>query len=667
MFKLQLKQKLNKMKQTGINLDASNSTLFFVLLFIFIPCLLRAQPTQGFFLDDWQPKQLDIPEYINSNKPDSEANVTITVNFSDTLARVSPYVFGNNANTYSTIMWNNSELVSHIKDLNPHVLRYPGGNLSNEFFWHLEPGNRPDDVPADMNVWRGMDPATWTMSVDNYYKFLETVNSTGIICVNYSYARYGLSEDPVAKAAHYAADWVRYDNGRTKFWEIGNENYGNWQQGYVIDTALNKDGQPEKINGELYGRHCRVFIDSMKAAAAEIGHTIYVGVQAWEDETSWDPVQTVWNELMMPVIADKADFYIVHNYYTPYNEDSDAETILNTWKKSNHFKSSVIKDLEEAGFGPAPLALTEWNIFAVGSKQQVSHINGIHAVLVTGQLIKDQYGLAARWNLANDWNNGDDHGMFSQGNEPGVQRFEPRPVFYYLTFMQRYFGDVMLNSSVAGNDDIVAFASAFENGPAGIVVVNKGTESEIVEIETNNFTPGERFYWYSLTGGELEGEFSRRVAINDQTTNLVAGGPSNYNDISAWAAETEGGITLEAEPWSVNYLILEGFKTNVAETKHSTENVFEIYPNYPNPFYNNTTISYRLKKPAQVKVGIYNINGQLVKRIEDDKKTTGFYQLKWNGKNEKGNIVPGGIYFYRFEFITQVGFYSETKNMSFIR
>src|SRR5680860_1390741 len=107
---------------------------------------------------------------------------------------------------YSTIMYNNSGLVNHIKDLNPHVLRYPGGNLSNEFFWDLNANSRPSDIPENVNAWSGKDPATWTMSVDNYYKFLETVNSTGIICVNYSYARYGLSDNPVAQAAHYAAN-----------------------------------------------------------------------------------------------------------------------------------------------------------------------------------------------------------------------------------------------------------------------------------------------------------------------------------------------------------------------------------------------------------------------------------------------------------------------------
>jgi hypothetical protein len=549
---------------------------FFLSFFLFYGFFCEAQTSQGFFLNDWLPREAKVPPSQDTEKPEPAPDLIFRVDPLDTVARVSPFIFGNNANTWSTIMYNNPTLVNHIREMNPRVLRYPGGNLSNVFFWDLEANKKPGDMPQyvidEHGLWEGRDPATWTMSVDNYYRFLDSVNCEGIICVNYSYARYGTSEDPVAKAAHYAADWVRYDNGKTRFWEIGNENYGNWQSGYEIDTAFNKDGQPQRINGRLYGEHCRIFIDSMKSAAAEIGHTLYIGVQAWESETSWDPVQTDWNEQMMPVIADKADFYIVHNYYTPYEEDSDAQTILQTYQKSTGFKESVFTDLAEAGYGPAPLALTEWNIFAVGSRQQVSHINGIHAVLVTGQLMEDAYGMANRWDLANGWANGDDHGTFSQGEEPGVERFEPRPVFYYLTYMQRYFGDVMVAASGEA-EDVVVYASAFHNGPLGVVVVNKGTQSQQIALNSTNFMPGENYYRYTLEGGTLDGEFSRQVVINGHAPDRVAGGPSNYHSINAYSSQTNGGILFEATPYSVSYLLIEG-ETGSPEAVH--ELAFEI-------------------------------------------------------------------------------------------
>jgi predicted ABC-type ATPase len=55
---------------------------------------------------------------------------------------------------------------------------------------------------------------------------LQQTGNEGMITVNYAYARYSTSANPVAAAAHLAADWVRYDNGRTRYREIGNENDG---------------------------------------------------------------------------------------------------------------------------------------------------------------------------------------------------------------------------------------------------------------------------------------------------------------------------------------------------------------------------------------------------------------------------------------------------------
>lgn len=616
---------------------------------------------QGFFLDDWEPKQITNPDFVNHQKPSENPTVTITVDFSDTLTKISEYIYGNNANTYSTIMHDNPQLVENIIDLNPHVIRYPGGNLSNEFFWDCNKNDRPDDMPADVGFWAGKNSEQWTMCVDNYYKFLDAVGSTGIITLNYAYARYGLSAKPVEKAAQYAADWVRYDDGRTKFWEIGNENFGSWQAGYEIDTSANQDGQPKKINGELYGQHSLIFIDSMRAAAAEIGHEIYIGLQAYEEETSYDLVQTGWNECMMPIVGDVADFYIVHNYYTPYNENSTAQTILNSYTKSHDFKSQVLRDLEDAGFGPAPITLTEWNIFAVGSKQQVSHINGMHAVLVLGKLIEDGYGLAARWDLANGWANGDDHGMFSQGNEPGVTRFTPRPVFYYMTYFQKYFGDVMVGLKVSGSQDIIAFASSFQSGQSGIVIINKNTDEKVIEVKVDDYKYNERYFWYTLVGGEMDGEFSRQVLVNGEGPDIVAGGPADYKSIKAYSAIIEGGIKIAAPPYSVNYLLVDGQNSVTPVTTDDfaqTIDDFQITQNYPNPFNPSTKIIYSIPQSDFVVLKIYNLRGQEIQTLVTKFQEAGNYTV-----NFEANHLPSDIYFYQLK----TGKFSEIKKMILLR
>src|SRR6202008_3159686 len=139
-------------------------------------------------------------------------------------------------------------------------------------FWNADPGVFPTDSPdslVDANgneiasgYWSGKNSEAWTLSLDSYYQLLQQSASRGMITVNYGYARYGTSADPVAAAAHLAADWVRYDKGRTTYWEVGNEIYGTWEAGYRIDPTLNKDGQVQIQDGTTYGKHFQIFADS---------------------------------------------------------------------------------------------------------------------------------------------------------------------------------------------------------------------------------------------------------------------------------------------------------------------------------------------------------------------------------------------------------------------
>jgi hypothetical protein len=544
-------------------MPAKMHQVFFKLAIIQIAALhllILPQPTfaqeAGFFLDEWQEKSAVIPDYKMVPKTGTPSSANINVDMGQEENKVPAYIFGNNAVTWDNGLRGNATAMKDLQNLDPHVLRWPGGNLSSEYFWNLAASQRPGDIPADMNPWYGQNTANWQMSVDEYYDLLGQTNSTGIICVNLSYARYGTGPDPVAKAAHMAAEWVRYDHGRSKFWELGNENFGNWEAGYQIDPATNQDGQPEYISGQLYGQHCRVFIDSMRAAAAETGVEIRIGVVAYDAENSYDPIQTNWNEGMMPEVGDLADFLIVHSYFTPYQENSTVSRILNSHVVPGEIMSVMVNDMAEAGKPMIPVAFTEWNIFAEGSMQQVSYINGMLSALVLGEFVRNDYGLGARWDLVNGWNNGNDHGMFATG-EPGVDPYNPRPAFFYMYYFQKYFGDRMVHSTVSGNNNVVAFASSYSSGEAGLVIVNKSTSNETVSIVMDHFEPGKRYYYHTLTGGDDNGDFSRKVYINGYGTAEEGGGPDHYETIKAFASEIEGGIKVGLPSLSVVYLMVE--------------------------------------------------------------------------------------------------------------
>ena len=76
-----------------------------------------------------------------------------------------------------------------------------------------------------------------------------------------------------------------------------------------------------------------------------------------------------------------------------------------------------------------------------------------------------------------------------------------------------------------------------------------------------------------------------------------------------------------------------------------------LLANYPNPFNPETWIPYRLAKPAKVSIAIHAADGQLVRILALGTQSAGIYQHRsraayWNGKNEVGEPVASGVYFY---------------------
>ena len=291
----------------------------------------------------------------------------------------------------------------------------------------------------------------------------------------------------------------------------------------------------------------------MRHAALQIGKEIYIGVVCAESANS---AMANWNKDLIAQVGGKVDFYIVHSYFTPYQGNSTPDVILNSPVKVADYKTYVQSELMAQGKSAAPVFLTEWNIFAEGSAQAVSFINGMHATMILGELIKNNYEVASRWDLANGWNNGNDHGLFSTGNEPGVANYAARPAFYYMYYFQKYFGDVLVESS-SSSSDIVVYASQFSSGEGGIVLVNKGVQEKVVELTLKNFNFGARYYTYTLTGGSDNGNFSRKVYVNGVTTSAAGGGPENYESIKPKSSIINGNIKLFLPKYSVIHLLVD--------------------------------------------------------------------------------------------------------------
>ena len=295
---------------------------------------------------------------------------------------------------------------------------------------------------------------------------------------------------------------------------------GDWEAGELIDTTKNKDGQPAVITGELYGKHFKVFVDSMKAAASALGNTIYIGGQVIHYDATSSPfiAERKWNEGFFKEGAPYADFYLMHNYYG--NNGTTAKSLLDA--ASTELKSNIDfirQDIKNKNAPDLPVAITEWNMKG-SDPSKISVINGMQSVILFCDMLKQSFGLSSRWPIANY----EADGMFYSGSNTQIPAWNPRPDFFYAYYLPYFIGDHMV-STVSGNKDLLAYSSTFASGHTGIVIVNKLKTDQVVKLLPKDYGFGSRFYLYSLTGGTDNGEFSQMVSVNDNAPTAPEWGP----------------------------------------------------------------------------------------------------------------------------------------------
>jgi hypothetical protein len=90
---------------------------------------------------------------------------------------------------------------------------------------------------------------------------------------------------------------------------------------------------------------------------------------------------------------------------------------------------------------------------------------------------------------------------------------------------------------------------------------------------------------------------------------------------------------------------------------------YSLDQNYPNPFNPSTRIAYTLPEAGYASVKIYRIDGQLVRTIVNNYHSAGRFEAIWDSKNDAGETVSSGVYFYRL----QSGAFVETKKMLLLK
>ena len=103
---------------------------------------------------------------------------------------------------------------------------------------------------------------------------------------------------------------------------------------------------------------------------------------------------------------------------------------------------------------------------------------------------------------------------------------------------------------------------------------------------------------------------------------------------------------------NANFTLKEQHSSTLLSETDGLPSEFSLTQNYPNPFQpelnsSSTQITFNLPKPSTIEMNLFNVNGQLIKRLQAGYLNQGEHRIEWDGRNEAGLLVPSGIYFYQ--------------------
>lgn len=232
-----------------------------------------------------------------------------------------------------------------IAALHPAFIRWPGGNVAQDYHWQWGIGPR-DQRPAWINAsWRNeLEPSDF--GTDEFIQFARRVGAEPSITVNV---------EGRGTTADEAAAWVEYCNGsaaskyarmratngysepfHVKFWEIGNEIWGDWVRGHSDATT--------------YANNLNRYVEKMKAVDPSI-KIIASG------DNNLD-----WNRTVLTIAGKNIDYVAIHHYYGEREMKGD---IHNLSAHPLHYEAfyrqmqQMIHDLVPGR--DIKLAINEWN------------------------------------------------------------------------------------------------------------------------------------------------------------------------------------------------------------------------------------------------------------------------------------------------------------------
>jgi hypothetical protein len=161
-------------------------------------------------------------------------------------------------------------------------------------------------------------------------------------------------------------------------------------------------------------------------------------------------------------------------------------------------------------------------------------------------------------------------------------------------------------------------------------------------------------YYYEIIGGVLPDGLEL-----DSKTGVVTGVPSESGtfDITFQVKdydERSVGASLEVT------IDIASETTAIDEVSPGNTGGFTLQQNFPNPFSSETIIQFDVPKSSYITLKIYNLHGDEVRTLVQELTPVGTFQVSWNARNERGQKMAGGVYFYR---LSDGVAYSQTRKL----
>ncbi len=318
------------------------------------------------------------------------------------------------------------DVFERVRDVRPAFIRWPGGNVAQDYRWLWGVGPRDERFTWVNLSWKN-EPEPGDFGTDEYVAFARAAGAEPSITVNVE-GRGATAEE--------AAAWVEYCNGpaatkygamraanghpepyRVKYWEVGNEIWGDWVRGHS--------------DADTYARNLRKYARAMRAVDPTI-KLIAVGDNDMK-----------WNRTVLAEAGREIDYLAIHHYYGRRESAGDASNLLARPLHYQRFYVEVARALNELVPGRhVQLAVNEWGL-DLPVERQYSMESALYGARLMNvfERMGDLVGMSAVSDLVNGWPGGiiqaGRHGVFVS------------PLYLVNRLYAEHRGDERLSTEVA--------------------------------------------------------------------------------------------------------------------------------------------------------------------------------------------------------------------------